>query len=264
MPHERFQGKTQLGFRGDAIVQFDWCVGELVSTLERLDLTKKTLIIFCSDNGPVLDDGYQDGAVTKLGKHQPAGPFRGGKYSIYEGGTRTPFITCWPGVIEPGVSEEMVCTIDLAASMAALIGQPLANGACRDSFNVLGALLGKPDARGRDHLIQQPNRGTTMALRIGDWKVLAYPHAKPAKALTYEKGKGQYDRSRRAYQSGTTRPAAPAAHVDHVGRDQSGGRQQTCFGPSARQQIAACILAFCRILRANLVKSKDGASTPNR
>lgn len=193
MPHERFQGRTKLGFRGDAIVQLDWCVGELMKTLERLQLTEKTLVIFCSDNGPVLDDGYQDGAITQLGDHEPAGPYRGGKYSIYEGGTRTPFITSWPGTIEPGVSDRIVCTIDLPASVAALTGQPLAADACPDSFNVLPALLGRPDAMGRDHLIQQPNRGPTLALRIGDWKLLSYANAKPIKALTYEKGEGRYE-----------------------------------------------------------------------
>ena len=124
MPHERFHGRTKLGFRGDAIVQLDWCVGEIVNTLERLKLSQNTLIVFCSDNGPVLDDGYQDGAITQLGKHTPAGRFRGGKYSIYEGGTRTPFITCWPGRIQPGVSDRMVCTVDLAASLAALVSRP--------------------------------------------------------------------------------------------------------------------------------------------
>ncbi len=193
MPHERFQGKSKLGFRGDAIIQLDWCVGQIVKTLERLKLSNNTLIVFCSDNGPVLDDGYQDGAITKLGKHTPAGPFRGGKYSIYEGGTRTPFITCWPGTIKPGVSDHIVCTIDVAASMAAMVGQPIADGDCPDSANVLPALLGKPDAKGRRQLIQQPNRGPTLALRIGDWKVLSYANAKPIKALTYEKGEGTYE-----------------------------------------------------------------------
>ena len=193
MPHERFQGKTKLGLRGDAIVQLDWCVGELVKTLDRLDLTENTLIVFCSDNGPVLDDGYKDGAIEKLGVHKPSGRYRGGKYSIYEGGTRTPFITRWPGTIEPGVSDKMVCTVDLAASIAALTGRRLSAEACPDSFNVLPALLGKPNARGRDHLIEQPNRGTTLALRIGDWKVLSYANAKPIKSLTYEKGPGKYE-----------------------------------------------------------------------
>jgi len=193
MPHERFHGVTKLGFRGDAIAQLDWCVGELVKTLDRLKLTEKTLIVFCSDNGPVLDDGYHDGAITQLGKHVPSGGFRGGKYSIYEGGTRTPFVTCWPGTIKPGTTDKMVCTVDLAASMAALTGQSLSKNACPDSFNVLPALLGKTNAKGRDHLIQQPNKGPTLALRIGDWKVLSFANAKAMKHLTYEKGPGKYE-----------------------------------------------------------------------
>ena len=172
MPHERFQGKTSLGFRGDSIIQLDWCVGELLNTLDRLDLVEKTLVIFCSDNGPVLDDGYKDDAIEKIGTHTPAGPFSGGKYSVLEGGTRTPFITRWKGRIKPGVSDEMVCTIDLAASLAALTGTKLSKDACLDSFNVLEALLGKKGAKGRDHLVQQDNgQGNNYGLRVGDWKL---------------------------------------------------------------------------------------------
>ncbi|MEQ8766722.1 MAG: arylsulfatase [Planctomycetota bacterium] len=176
MPHERFQGKTSLGLRGDAIVELDWCVGELVETLDRLELSEKTLIVFCSDNGPVLDDGYKDGAVEKLGDHRPTGPLSGGKYSILEGGTRTPFITCWPDRIEPGTSSEMVCTIDLPASLAAITGAMLPDGSCADSFDVSGALLGKEGARGRDHLIQQDNgRSGKLGFRVGDWKLHRLP-----------------------------------------------------------------------------------------
>ena len=193
MPHERFQGKTKLGFRGDAIVQLDWCVGELMKTLDRLELSEKTLIVFCSDNGPVLDDGYQDGAIEKLAKHKPSGIYRGGKYSIYEGGTRTPFITYWPNKIKPGESDKVVCTVDLASSMAALVDQAVPADACPDSFNVLPALLGQRDAKGRDHVLQQPNKGPTLALRVGDWKVLSYDNAKPKKHLTYEKKAGKYE-----------------------------------------------------------------------
>lgn len=172
MPHERFQGKTSLGYRGDSIAQLDWCVGELMKTLDRLGLAEKTLVVFCSDNGPVLDDGYQDGAVEKSGDHRPAGIYSGGKYSVLEGGTRTPFITRWKGRIQPGVSDELVCTIDLAASLAALVDVPLDDDACLDSFNVLGALLGKPNAKGRDHLVQQDNgRGGNYGLRVGNWKL---------------------------------------------------------------------------------------------
>ncbi|WP_339733051.1 arylsulfatase [uncultured Gimesia sp.] len=175
MPHERFQGKTSLGFRGDSIVQLDWCVGELMKTLDRLKLAENTLVVFCSDNGPVLDDGYKDGALEKIGKHRAAGPYSGGKYSVYEGGTRTPFITRWKGRIQPGLSDALVCTIDLPASLASLTKQSLPPNDCRDSFNVLNALLGKDKAQGRGHLVQQNNGNNgTYALRVGDWKLHRY------------------------------------------------------------------------------------------
>jgi arylsulfatase A len=172
MPHERFQGATPLGFRGDSIVEFDWCVGELMKTLDRLNLAENTLVVLCSDNGPVLDDGYKDGAVEKLGTHQPAGPLSGGKYSVLEGGTRIPFVTRWKGRIQPGVSDQIVCTIDLPASLAALAGVALPADACRDSFNVLPALLGESGAKGREHLVQQDNGSGNFGLRVGDWKLV--------------------------------------------------------------------------------------------
>lgn len=170
--HERFRGQSTLGPRGDCILQLDWCVGELTKTLERLGLAEKTLIVFCSDNGPVLDDGYKDLAVEKLGAHEPAGPFRGGKYSVWEGGTRTPFITYWKGKIKSGVSNEVVCTVDLAASLAGLTGQSLAPEGCLDSFDISQALLGESNAKGRDHLLQQDNGSGNFGLREGDWKLV--------------------------------------------------------------------------------------------
>jgi arylsulfatase A-like enzyme len=172
IPHERFQGKTSLGYRGDTIVQLDWCVEELLKTLDRLSLAENTLVIFCSDNGPVLDDGYKDGAVEKLGDHKPGGPYSGGKYSVLEGGTRTPFITRWKGRIQPRVSDEIVCTIDLAASLVSLTGQKPGDDAFLDSFNIMGALLGETGAKGRDHLLQQSNDGVNLGLRAGDWKLV--------------------------------------------------------------------------------------------
>jgi arylsulfatase A len=131
-----------------------------MKTLDRLGLAEKTLVVLCSDNGPVMDDGYKDGALEQRGDHRAGGPFRGGKYSVYEGGTRTPFITRWKGRISPGVSHELVSTIDLAASLAALTGISLPADACTDSFDVSGALLGQPGAKGREHFIQQDNGGT--------------------------------------------------------------------------------------------------------
>ncbi|NNJ26103.1 sulfatase family protein [Alienimonas chondri] len=174
IPHERFQGKTPLGFRGDSIVQLDWCVGELTATLERLGITEETLVVFCSDNGPVLDDGYKDGAVELIGDHKAAGPYRGGKYSVFEGGVRTPFITCWPGTIEPAVSDEVVCTIDLPASLAALADVEIPAGVAPDSVNLAPALLGKEGAEGREELVVQ-NNGNAFAIRDGRWKLHRHP-----------------------------------------------------------------------------------------
>ena len=172
IPHERFQGQTSQGFRGDSIVQLDWCVGQLMDALARLELTEQTLVIFCSDNGPVLDDGYRDQAVEKLGTHRPSGPYGGGKYSVLEGGTRTPLITHWPGRIQPGVSDSLVCTIDLASSLAALANVDVPAQACLDSLDLLAALLGDPSAAGRDHLIQQDNgRRGNYGFRVGNWKL---------------------------------------------------------------------------------------------
>ncbi len=190
MPHERFQGTSKLGYRGDAIQQMDWCVGKVLATLDELKLAENTLVIFCSDNGPVLDDGYKDEAIEKIDGHKQAGLFRGGKYSIYEGGTRTPFITRWPGRIRAGISDQVVSTIDLAASMAALVGVELPHEACPDSFNVLGALTGEEGSQGRDHLVQE---GRGLALRVGDWKYLEHPSAKPIESLTFKKGPGRYE-----------------------------------------------------------------------
>lgn len=175
IPHERFKGASGLSYRGDVIVQLDWCVGEIVRILKEQGLDKDTLIVFCSDNGPVGDDGYKDGALEFMGDHKPAGPYKGGKYSIFEGGTRTPFITWWPGTIEPGVSDEVVCTIDLATSLASHLGLSLPEDSHVDSLNVMDALLGKEGAKGRDHLIQQDNGGKgNFGFRKGKWKLLRH------------------------------------------------------------------------------------------
>jgi arylsulfatase A len=177
MPHQQFWGKSPLGWRGDSILELDWGVGQILQNLERMGLANNTLIIFSSDNGPVLDDGYKDQAVEKLGGHKPAGPFSGGKYTIQEGGTRMPFITWWPGRIKPGMSDNIVCTIDLCASLAALAGVPLAPDACPDSLNVLDALLGVPGAKGRDELVEQDNGNAgNYGFRAGEWKLQRHGH----------------------------------------------------------------------------------------
>jgi arylsulfatase A-like enzyme len=168
VPHPRFVGRTGMGPRGDAIVQTDWSVGEILAALDRRGLAKNTLLIFTSDNGPVVDDGYKDDAVAKLGKHRPAGPFRGGKYSHFEGGTRVPFLVRWPERIKPGVSAALVSQVDFLASLAALTGRPLPAGAGPDSENTLAAFLGTSPT-GRQVLVEQAGG---LALRAGTWKYI--------------------------------------------------------------------------------------------
>jgi arylsulfatase A-like enzyme len=143
-------------------------VGELLKTLDRLDLSRRTLVILSSDNGPIVDDGYRDGAVEHLDGHRPAGPLRGGKYSIFEGGTRIPLIIRWPQHIQPGASDALVCHVDFLASFAALTGQKLAAGEGSDSRNVLPALLGQSKT-GRDELVEHAR---VLALREGTWKYI--------------------------------------------------------------------------------------------
>lgn len=166
VPHPRFAGKTAMGPRGDAIVQADWQVGEVLKALDELKLAENTLIVFSSDNGPVLDDGYQDGAVTKLGSHQPAGPFRGGKYSSFEGGTRVCTMLRWPARVKPGrTSGALVSQIDFAKSFATIAG---VDAGFPDSRDQSAALLGESES-GRDHVIQQAAR---LSIRMGDWKLI--------------------------------------------------------------------------------------------
>ena len=168
LPHERFQGVSSMGPRGDAIAQVDWCVGELVGLLEELGLSENTLVIFTSDNGPVLDDGYDDMAVEMLGDHNPSGPFRGGKYSAYEAGTRMPTVVYWPGVVEPGVSDALLSQVDLMASLAVLAGRELGEDEGPDSEDHLDAWLGKVNT-GREEMLEE---AFTMALRQGNWKYI--------------------------------------------------------------------------------------------
>lgn len=175
-PNSRFWGKSGLGYRGDAMVQFDWCIGELLKTLEKYSLITNTLVIFSSDNGPVYDDGYADGTEVYLSKqesdhgHDGSGIYRGGKYMIYEGGTRVPLIISWPGTIKPGTSDALVSQLDFIASFSSLLGIPLPAGAALDSQNVLSALLGK-EPTGNNIILEQAS-GRIVALRQGRFKYI--------------------------------------------------------------------------------------------
>lgn len=170
-PHERFRRQSSMGLRGDAIVQFDWSVGQIMQTLEELGIADNTLIILSSDNGPVVDDGYLDQAEELLGNHKPTGPFRGNKYSAYEGGTMVPCIVRWPKTISVGgESDVLMSQIDWMASLGALIGAKLPEGSASDSSNRLGNLLGT-DNSDRPWVIEQSSNHV-LSVRTKEWKFI--------------------------------------------------------------------------------------------
>ena len=168
VPHPRFSGKSGMGPRGDAILEFDWSVGQIIAALEKYGLAENTLIILTSDNGPVVDDGYADQAVELLGNHRPWGDFRGGKYSNFEAGTRVPFVVNWPAKIKQQVSDALVSHIDIFASLSRLIGKTVPTNAAPDSRNQLNVLLGK-DLKGRDYIIEQAG---ALSISTSEWKYI--------------------------------------------------------------------------------------------
>lgn len=178
VPHPRFAGKSGMGARGDALIEFDWTVGQVMETLERLGLRENTLIVLTSDNGPVVDDGYQDQAVELLGEHRPWGAYRGGKYSSFEAGTRIPFIVSYPGKVKEGVSKALVSQVDFLASMSELLGVSLTCDQKKDSREQLSTWYGK-DKKGRDYVVEQAG---SLAVSDGEWKYIS-----PSDKKAYEK-----------------------------------------------------------------------------
>jgi arylsulfatase A-like enzyme len=170
LPNRRFTGKSSMGPRGDAIAELDWSVGEVLAALDRSGQADRTLVIFSSDNGPVVDDGYRDDSVEKLGAHKPAGPLRGGKYSNFDGGTRVPMIARWPGHIKrDSRTHALISQVDFFASFSTLTGHRLADGDAPDSENVLPALLGQSNIARRS-LVEHAG---SLSLIEGDWKLIA-------------------------------------------------------------------------------------------
>ena len=169
-PHPRFVGATDMGPRGDCIVEFDWSVGQILEALDRLGLAENTLVILSSDNGPVVDDGYHDEAVTRLGDHRPAGVFRGGKYSAFEAGTRVPFMVRWPSKVNPGVSEAAVSQIDFFGVMSKITGNPVPDDAAPDTFDSSDTWLGLSD-QGREYVVIQ-SASSQVSLIRDQWKLI--------------------------------------------------------------------------------------------
>ena len=167
IPSKRFEGYTNKGPRGDVIAELDWCVGEILEHLKKHELDKNTIIVFSSDNGPVLDDGYKDLSVEKCGTHKPAGPLRGGKYSMFDGGSRVPMITYCPNLVKKGKNNALFSHVDFFASLSSLFKYPYDAANELDSIDLLDVLLGKSE-KGRDHLVTE-GIGAKTVIRWKNW-----------------------------------------------------------------------------------------------
>jgi arylsulfatase A-like enzyme len=174
-PADQFRGKNPAGIRAESLEEMDWCIGQVMQTLDRLKIADNTLIIVTSDNGPAVSDGYADGAQEKEKQagHDASGGFRGQKYTPYEGGVRMPFVARWPAKIKAGTeSSEVICHTDMLATAAAITGQALGPKDGVDSFNVLDALTGAGKTS-RSTLILSRGNPKPDAIIEGDWKLVA-------------------------------------------------------------------------------------------
>ncbi|MGL5020154.1 MAG: sulfatase family protein [Luteolibacter sp.] len=173
LPGEEFIGKSGAGMYGDFTMMVDAQIGRVLAMLEKTGVTRETLVIFTSDNGPVWfpDD------VAKFG-HDAAGGLRGMKGDAWEGGHRMPFIVRWPGRVQAGsVSGQTVCFTDLLATFADICGKPLPAGAGPDSFSILPVLEGRhaADKPVRGPIVMQASNFSTWSIRSGDWKLIDRP-----------------------------------------------------------------------------------------
>ena len=170
-PHPRFQGKSEAESYGDFVVEFDWAVGEIMAELEKQGISDNTLLIVTSDNGGKITDDW------RVNGHEPNGPWRSGKATIYEGGHRIPFIARWPGVIPEGtVNDETICLVDLLATAAAVAEVDVPGNTAEDSVNLMPALTNrKLDEPLRKYTIHHSVDGT-FAIRQGKWKYIDAAH----------------------------------------------------------------------------------------
>jgi len=164
---EYFQGRSGRGLYGDVLMEIDWSVGRIMRTLDDLDLTDNTLVVFTSDNGPWLIKGDHSGSAL---------PLREGKGTTFEGGHRVPFIVQWPGVIPSGTtSHEMITAMDIMPTIAALTGAPVPENHPFDGKDITSLFMQVPDARSPHEAFFFYHHEELQAVRSGSWK-LHIPH----------------------------------------------------------------------------------------
>jgi arylsulfatase A-like enzyme len=168
VPPDFVRGRSAEGPRGDMNALVDWCVGQVLASLEERGLVDDTLVVFASDNGPMRG---QNG-------HRSAAGLRGFKNTPFEGGHRVPFVARWPSRIPRGsVSAELLCLTDMMATFAALVGATLPADAADDSHDVLAALLGAGPGDPHRPVMVADTGGAgaapgDFAIRRGRWKLI--------------------------------------------------------------------------------------------
>lgn len=170
LPSERFAGKSGAGMYGDFLMMVDAQIGRVLAMLDETDVTRETLVIFTSDNGPVWNPADKD----RFG-HDSSGGLRGMKGDAWEGGHRMPFIVRWPGRVKAGtVSDQTICFTDLLATFADICGSKLPAETGPDSFSFLPVLDGTHPAGQpiRGPIVMQAGASSTMMIRSGDWKLI--------------------------------------------------------------------------------------------
>ncbi|MFI3304190.1 MAG: sulfatase-like hydrolase/transferase [Rikenellaceae bacterium] len=168
----RFQGVSEAGPYGDVIEEFDYSVGEIEACLSRNGVLDNTLIIVTSDNGPMVKEGYDDGAAEGIGDHDPFGGLRGAKYSLLEGGTRVPFVAAWGDEIESSsIQSQRFCYIDMLATLAHITESEANLDGLHDSVNAAELFFDAEAPTYRPYILTQNNPGH-IALRRGEWKYI--------------------------------------------------------------------------------------------
>lgn len=169
VPNERFKGTSGHGTRADSIHELDAAVGRVMATLDKLGIADNTLLIFSSDNGGVMDDGYEDVGDFS---YNPNAPLNGHKGNVLEGGHRVPFIARWAGHIKAGSeSKALIAHLDMPRTFATLVGVEIPSGGCADSVNVLPAILGETQKARENFVAHNGGINGPFGVRMGDWKL---------------------------------------------------------------------------------------------
>jgi len=183
-PSARFQGKSGINPLADLMLETDWSVGEVLATLDRNGIADNTLVVFATDNGHATYTGLDP--LLKAG-HQPSGPLRGYKTSIYEGGHRVPFIARWPGVVQAkSTCDETICHTSLLATCAEIVGAKLPDNASEDGASIMPLLKGEKSTSPIFAAVVHHSAAGQFAIRQGRWKLI-FPA--PKEKLRAESGK---------------------------------------------------------------------------